>query len=385
MINNLSDQKIHRHFSVTKITRLMYKSQSTIFMIALTLGVIRAVLGISNLHITFIKFFTYISLTLLVLKILIPTYRKKELFVMVILLVLASAVSGITHDNTVFISMITILASKGVHFDKIVRVAFFSTLSTSLAVLLCTFTGVISNNTFLIPRANYTLARYSFGFEHPNMLHAVFAILSILLLYLEYDKHIIITIFFIAIVNVLLYFFTRSRTGLIAVFFALITLILYKKSNQKRLSMLISMFVVIALSAFQIFITIMYGLNFDFLNKLNSLFQGRILQANYYLLTYKLHLLGIYIPDLTRTSFHYYFDFAYMKIIVNYGIIFFVVYAFANIKTMITLINEKQQKEMFMLTSFIFIGFSENYILYIFLNVSMILFTNIIFKKNLWE
>jgi hypothetical protein len=89
--------------------------------------------------------------------------------------------------------------------------------------------------------------------------------------------------------------------------------------------------------------------------------------------------------ELGAAGFHYVLDFGYARLLINFGWVVLLLYIYANIHTILACSARKKPEIVLLIMTFGVAGFGENYIYYIFLNVSMLFFSWLLFGGALYR
>jgi len=217
------------------------------------------------------------------------------------------------------------------------------------------------------------------------MLHAVFMIAAGLFIYFVFRKNLFPSLICIGVLNIGLYILTRSRTGLLTVFCMIAIATLYALPRFRKWTMRLSVPLFVFIVVFQLFLTIFYQKSSPLMEYINGLLMGRAMQAQYYLLHYHVSMFGTYIPDLTRTTFHYYLDFGYSRLLINFGWLTLLLYVFANVHTLLIYKSRRKPEYMLLIMTFAIAGFTENYIYYCYINITLMFFSVLLFGGSLYR
>lgn len=357
-----------------------------LFLAAFILGVFRTILSFTAFETDSFKLMTYFSVLLLIGKIVLTRYRPRELPVMAAFLFLCLLTFYVSRNNAFVFLGFVLLASKGVDLRKVMRATLVTVTATTLLVIFCSLTGIVKKyRIFSISRGDTYIYRYGLGFGHPNSLQAAFLIAAALFLYLEFRRHFLPALLSVGVLNVGMYFVTQSRTGAAAVFCMILLAILYRlpKTSEKATRCSGALFLLIVLT--QLALTFTYRKGSPFSNLADGLLQGRVMQSNFYLQEYHVSALGHNMAELGAAGFHYVLDFGYARLLINFGWVVLLLYIYANIHTILACSARKKPEIVLLIMTFGVAGFGENYIYYIFLNVSMLFFSWLLFGGALYR
>ena len=263
-------------------------------------------------------------------------YSIKALIIAVLIAALALFVSW-SVDGSVFILCLLafIWTSRNIDFDKIAgyTIAFSSIIM--LFVIFSSLVGIIENYHMIVDDR----LRYFLGFRYELYLPTYMFNLSALYVYIHRKKIGAISLFIILILNTVVYLVTNSRLSYIMVLLLLLTTFLLKVfpvfvANRKfpfRV-MVVSYVIWFIIS---IYLTISYNRSVSWMNELDLFLSHRIVLGQRGLLLYGVHLFGQTIEWVGMgldSSTHIingtynYVDCLYIKMLIQYGIIFSIFY-----------------------------------------------------------
>lgn len=350
---------------------------SYIFFIAWIMMLIHICVANSSYSDHSIKYVSYISFAIIVFKILITKYKKKEIIITLVILMFSIISSYRTSDMRTIWFALFLVGSKNIKFESVVKVSLYTMIVCCSVFIIMSLFGLSS----ITSVSDVKGVRFSFGLGHPNMASAYYCIITALLCYLRKDKIKIWNIIVLFILGIIVFYLTKCTTGIILSSFYLILVLLLKlnilKNNFVKYSICIFLFLLIAFFSIA---PIVYN---DNLSYINSLLTGRISQSNYYINKYGINLFGSNVfSDLNSKTTDNILDNGYIRILVVNGLIsyVFIVYNYINILKK-CLKNEKYN--LFTLIAFFVVYMCvENVSTYIFMNVTFLLFKTFIFRED---
>ncbi len=239
-------------------------------------------------------------------------------------------------DKLPFILVFLVWASSFYDFKKILRIYIGTTATLMLITFGLTYKGMLIN--IITERADNV--RYSMGYIYPLELMAHFLILMVSYFYVSGKKLEYRELIFINITNFLLYIITDSRTSFYLGIATSIIVIIYAKTSMDSIFKYISfkiydLFLVLC-SLGSIIIGFLYTTENPILQKLDTLFSGRIILMNNAFQKYGITLFGQKIEWVGFGAIQWgqehadawasynFVDNAYAKLLLDYGIVFFV-------------------------------------------------------------
>lgn len=320
---------------------------------------------------------TYLALSFFLVKIFLKTkYNSLEMCKMFIVLLCGFLGYYFSKDMRTFWFSIVLISCKDINFNKTVKYTFFTMLLSCFLFLILYFMHIIPETLVSSSRG----MRHSFGLGHPNMCSAYYTMLTVLYVYLNYHK---ITYKFLIIdfvFGLFLYYFTESTTGMVTLLSVLfIILIINKKIDKPKALNIIFFTIVLGIACFTV-IPIIYN---DLFSIFDRLLTGRFSQANYYFQKYGIHLFGDNMnEDLTYEYTTHILDIGYTKMLLNNGVIYYLFVVCSYIYLLKDTIQFKKYSTFILISFFLIYMYTENVSTYIFMNVSMLLFSDFIFNDE---
>ncbi|MGM9947034.1 hypothetical protein [Floccifex sp.] len=357
-----------------------YISSENLFYFAWILMVMHFCVANSNLYSYNISIISYISIIIFGLAIIM----QKSINWFDILLVVLFCSYGIfaylsSKDMRVFWFAIVLCASKEIDFDKAVKYSFNVTVICCLFFLGFYILG-LSEETIMI---NSRGVRHSLGLGHPNMCSAYYMMLMNLYMYLKSGSINIKKIILFTFGSIIIFLITKSITGLFTSIFSLVIVTIYKYCSAKKMFLWIIVLALICGIVFFTLIPIIYNNHFEILDKLMT---GRLSQAHFFYEEYGINLLGNdFDIILTSKNTTYILDIGYSKMLFNNGLIYYMTVILGYVFTLFRAIEDERFDIIILIAFFIVYMFTENVSTYIFMNVSMLLFTCYLFDRKSCE
>lgn len=329
------------------------------------------------------SFGSYISLFcggLFCLKIILTRYSFKEIILNVVLIVCSFLSLKVSGDARVLWFALAIIAAKGINLKKIVKYSLITLCICCFIFILLSLFGVTNISSVYYNKGT----RFSFGMGHPNMCSAYYNIIFAHLGYLYFDKIKIKHTVFSSIGAIIIFLFTKSRTGMLVyiiawLYFILLKKKIFKKNEEKKLLMI----VLVACMMFFTILPIIYNNEKKYMNTIDNFMTGRFSQANFYIKKYGINFLGNNVlEDLTSEYTHNILDIGYSRMLICNGIYYYMIVVGGYLYILISAYKKKLNDLTFFVSFFIVYMCSENVATYVFMNVSMLYFSNILFKCN---
>lgn len=309
------------------------------------------------------------AVVLLFLKVLTTRYNKKEFAVVAALLTLAFLNYRASGNTRALYNFLMLCSLKNVDLKKVFKVALASVvfIVTLMAVLAMTgVTGVVSvtedfGRAGLAADFSEVETRYYMGYIHPNTwAQAMFAMMT-LIVAVFYEKMDWKGILLLGLMNYSVYYLAVSRTCFISGL-AMIILLIWAKYGQKLFTFIIIRLGIIAgVSALW---AIIFTVKADVTNVWEwqiidwKLFTGRIKQAQEYYGRFGLSLFGKNIPDVLENG--YILDMGYMRMLLENGVIIFVLMYITTMILLIYAFKQKQNDIVILIIAICMYGIYEN-------------------------
>lgn len=316
-----------------------------------------------------------LGLVLVFIKMINDKYKLKEILFILLFILLGVVIYFYSKNITPLFFFISLSCLKNVDLKEIIKIMFYSSLGTFLIMIISSLVGIIPNNVYLINRSGTLLARYCFGYSHPNIAHMQYLIVVVLFFYV-YDIKTIMPSVVIFILNYILYKYTGSRTAFYLIDAFLIYQVIFK--NKKPVEIFIKYFSKYSFVLFLIFSLVtasLYNSNL-YIQKLDQVFTGRIWYSKLLLESYTVPLFG-------RESYgSILFDNSYFYLIYKCGIVFTLLYALLMYLLVKYCIKNELKKELFYILFFNIFCLTENVFLSINFNFINLFFAYVVFSNT---
>lgn len=269
-----------------------------------------------------------ISFGLFLLKLLTTKYNKKE-WLTIMAFGLLAVISYFINTRDEVVRLAVLIAScKDVDLKKLLKVTFFTTLAGCLLLMVLSITGIYGNISFTADFGREKIeTRYIFGLGHPNSLHGMLIMLSLLFFYI-YDYVVKWYVYVILmILNIVLYYFTVSNTGMMVttMIIVLAAMLHYVPTiSTKKWPYILVMLAILGGIALSMW-GAAYGKNAPVLHEIDEFINGRFKSA------FLIEDARIWNWKLfSQPGNEEYFDATYIKLCYWYGIIPALVYIGGN-------------------------------------------------------
>lgn len=323
---------------------------------------------------------------LLVVLLLIKKWTKIEVWILGIMIPLLVFTYYTSKDGVLLWSFLVIMLAIDISKEKIMTSFLIASFSKNMMTFILSFFGIYTPFTQVKPGSG--IVRYSFGFAHANTLHLFCFAMLVAYVVIRKEKIMKLEYIFLSLLNLILFYFTVSRTATILIMLLLlVSYVLFHKpiKSEKTINGLMKWSsILVLMMAFTIMIvSFTYHLTSNgIIEKLNLLLSRRIEQANWYFTENGLSLAGQYIPQIfVRESLSFVLDNGYMRVLIQFGVLPFLILMSSLIFTIRKLYLDQRYSELAVVTISLLIFVLENYLGFIFINISLI-FISIIFESN---
>ena len=349
-------------------SKFLFYISYTLVLIKITCESLEIVGNIKN-YLTITEFF------LLVLCIILQSrkYDMKTIIIISFLLIITLCSYRITKNSNIFILILFIVASKNIDIKKFICYDIKIKIIFLLMNAFFIYVGIMKNTIFYRDEG---IARYSLGLSSPNTLGAM--ILSICL-ELTYINNNIKKIYIFLIVALLIIMFTcDSRSAEIGIILLMILLPIYKR--KIRLKKIIP-YTVIFFTMLSFFLVYLYGIGEKNALVLDELLSTRLKCSYNFLNVYDIKLLGNYFEEVdVWLGYVNSLDNGYIYLMLNQGIIIYVIITILNIKLMKNTIKKEDNILVAILLVLYTYGLMERGVFFIVYNIFLLYIKDIIFK-----
>lgn len=274
-----------------------------------------------------------ITFLLCCIKIAATKYSRDE-WICIFLFGAIAFVSYLVNDRDETVRVVAFVAAcKGIDLKKMIRLAFWITLSGAVILFVLSGIGVFGDFkiTANFGRGEYPSiieTRYCFGMGHPNAFQGMLFMLITLCLYLNADKMKWYHFIFLAFINGFAYHYTDSNTGFLvctAVIAGVALLKYCKPLQQSKVIYLLGALFVIGIVVFSV-IGSHTGIENELIDRLDTILNGRFKFAH------KIEAARVenWLPFASAANTEY-FDAGFIKLFYWYGIIPGILYVLMNL------------------------------------------------------
>lgn len=309
-----------------------------IYMLAKTIELSSAFYEVSMMP-SIMKILRYISYAIIFVKLLYDAkYLENEMLKIVAMVLLLGIISLNFGNNILFCSFLFIIAARNLNIGKLVKAALYIQIILTICMAgLCCF-GIISDWTYNLEGRN----RHSLGYVYPSYISSIFFYVTLAYLFIRKKKIRFWEIVCIGILNGIIFHLTDSKTSFVLVFLAIIVLWIMKfckkRLENSLISKLLYVYSIPFIAAISILACYLYNEENKLLILINSFINNRLIMGHNALLEYGLSLFGEkivwtgngglgYLSSSLQDEYNF-VDCSYVKILLDYGIIFFIIMIF---------------------------------------------------------
>lgn len=316
-------------------TEFLFFIALAIYMIAKTIEISTMFNDISWMP-QLMKLLRYISYGIIAIKLIYDGfYTEVEIVKILLIFILLGLISLHINSNVLFCSFFFIIAARNIDMRKLLLGVFGIQLFLTVMIAIASQIGLVSDWMYSIEGRN----RHSLGYIYPSYIASIFFYMILAYMYIRKEKLQLLETIVIGLLNCIIFVLTDSKTSFILTFLVIVvffTLKYYKKEIKNNLiSKLLYSYSVFGIAIISIFACIIYSDENNFLVKINSFINNRLIMGHNALLEYGVTLFGErirwigfgglgYTTGVLKGEYNF-VDCSYVKVLLDYGIIFFVV------------------------------------------------------------
>lgn len=354
----------------------MKLTSNTFFLIFLYLNVLCKGIGLDNNNNIYFLLLILGGIFLF-FKLVTDKFKKTELVKIVLFLLIGLFSFIATKKATLLITCICIAGMKNIEIDKIFKGMLNIRFVTFIIMVILALCNIIDNKTISMWRNGGLDVRYSLGFGHPNSLHLAFFILVSLYLYCRYEKIKPIEYIIWFGLNIFIYSYSGSRTGFILSILLLLLSLISKNKKIENILLKTPIPLLFSILLFSFGTAIMYN-KIEFLDKLNSIFNGRFAYSNYYITHYGFSLFGENILSDKNALF----DNGYIFLYIQYGLLGALMVLYFMLSVCKQIKCNKDIRKTIIVIVYIIYSFAESITPNIFMNIILLFYAGVLFKKE---
>ena len=331
----------------------------------------------------FIRMFSYFLCAIVI----INNYKKftyKKILINIVLTILILISSYFSKSNKILALWLFMLASENIQFDRLIKIDFISKCIFVVCVILLYFAGFARLNDFL----TYTgESRSALGFANPNTFGYYMFSICADLIFMKAGKYNFFHFMFLLMISIFVSNISLSRTSAYLIMILAIVSIfssIFKKILLTNFFKKLMLFSFALLTIFSVIVSNSYNSNNDMYYKINLFLSGRLINSYRYVQNYDIKIFGQEIDIQNYNGHSLYLDNAYLKLLLNEGLVSYFLIFVVYIRT----IKKSYQTKNNLLITIMFIymiyGLFENSMFWITGNI-FLLYIFCDNKKNLIE
>lgn len=298
-----------------------------IFFITLdsSINVTRLYLVFGNIH----SWLLILALTNAVFCAFTKTYTFKKLYIVAVAFLLGLLTYYISGNTDFLFTILAVVLIDSAEIDNVIKTIFF----TKITVLICTVTlslvGILEKGNIASTSSEKSVL---FGYGHANTFAGTVGI--ILLLFFALNRHRLkrIHLLFAFLLELFCFYYSRTRTGLLLISLSIILLLFNDRDKIKKKFFSVSTYFfpcLLSLNFILIFLRRIISSS-TIMDKIDSLFNGRLFLATLNLEYYPVKLLGqrVDLGIIAEHNSYYALDNGYTYILIYYGIFGLILFGF---------------------------------------------------------
>lgn len=262
----------------------------------------------------------------LFLSIVCCDYSKKEMAVMLCLTGLVAIAFLKNYNRSLLLACLTIFAGKDLDYDRILGFVWVIMITCIPLVICLSAMGIIPNIATSLPKGDETYKIYSYGYSTANNLYFHLWILAALT-FMRFEKKLnVMAVVCITGVMFGARLVLHSRTGWACYLLFLVILCLMKSRIFRRSMNKLSLILPIGCGSINLLLVWLYGSGYRIGMKVDRLMTGRLGLSYKAVCNYGVSLIG--------SKGAYQLDSLYMTMLLNYGVILFIILLYVYTRTM---------------------------------------------------
>lgn len=316
-------------------TEFLFFIALAIYMIAKTIEISTIFNDISWMP-QLMKVLRYVSYGIIAIKLIYDSiYTEVEIVKILLIFILLGLVSFHIDSNVLFCSFFFIIAARNIDIRKLLLGAFWIQLILTIMIAVASQIGLVSDWMYNIEGRN----RHSLGYIYPSYIASIFFYMILAYMYIRKEKLHLLETIMIGVLNCIIFVLTDSKTSFVLTFLAIVVffaLKYYKKELKNNLiSKLLYSYSVFGIAIISIVTCIVYNDENNFLVKINSFINNRLIMGHNALLEHGVTLFGEkirwvgfgglgYITNALKEEYNF-VDCSYVKVLLDYGMIFLLI------------------------------------------------------------
>ena len=261
-------------------------------------------------------------------------YSKREIAVMLCLSGLVVIAFLKNHNRSLLLACLAVFSSKNLDYDRILGFVWIIMVTCIPLVICLSIVGIIQNVSTSLPKGDETYKIYSFGYSTANNLYFHLWIVAALT-FMRFEKKMNVTVVTcITGVMFLARLVLHSRTGWIC--YLLFLIMFYTMKSRVFHSKVSKLYLTLPIicSGINLLFVWLYGIGYGIGVGADKLMTGRLSWSYKAICDYGISFTG------SRGACQ--LDSLYMTMLLNYGVILFLILLYVYAKTMRQMLHEKK-------------------------------------------
>lgn len=293
------------------------------------------------------------------LKVLLTEHTILEYVWMTAFLVIGFLVYKNTGEKGLIVCIITMIGIKGVSIHRVFRTGAVVWTLSFICIMALTIWRIAPEKILMHNKRGFGyVICHGLGYPHPNVLHISYIVLIMLIMYCIKSKgkrSLIISTGLCMLGNLFVFTYSVSFTGFIGTTFYLVVNLYLQMRNKKTIGEKILLQLMLPLEViFSIICPIIIKGNMY--ERINAIMHNRFVLSNYFLTQQPITLFG---SRLVVPNYRYTMDCSYVYLLVQLGIIPFILIIGLLILLIRKLINDDKMAELAIVLSLCFAGVAE--------------------------
>lgn len=284
--------------------------------------------------------FKYICLCMFIMSILISRFSKRQILIVFWGVLLAILIFHSSGDSTIVLLIAFLLSSMNMRLSNVISIYFIINIILILITIIASLIGIIDNYSYVVNGST----RLAFGFLYTTDFAAHIFYLTLSFAFII-RKHINVFLSLIpACLGLIIFYFTRAKLDTILMLLITIALVCYQYTDLtyfKKLSIFMTI-MPFSMALISVGLSWVYEPTNQLLARLDSILTNRLAMGHLALYEYPIKFFGQYISQngsgglsfdtgLTPAGSnlaYFFIDSAYIKTLLAFGIVFFLLYLF---------------------------------------------------------
>ena len=315
-------------------------------------------------------------------------YKVKSLILIFICIVVSFISWRISGSGDIAILILFITSAKNIEFNNLIKFDIKIKSILLCVVLVAYILGM--TDVYYMYRTDGTI-RSSMGFSHPNIFATYVFSICCEYVYLNYKNMKLYKVILLIIISFIITYFSDSRTAQFAIIILALIWYINNKFNifkYKVINKILTIMFII-LTGVSYGTGMLYAQGNKIIEITDELLTGRIKCIYYFINKYDINLLGNELELIgTREALEYntsakILDNSYIKILLQFGIVNYVLFVLLLYYGIKRAIKEKNYALCLIFLIYFIYGISENALYLIRYNIFLLYFSNIIYLKEI--